>query len=179
MSKKYYSKNYSHNIHANFTKVPNELIRTELLTPTDKIIAIVILSYSPSFPSYARIMKEANIGSRSTISKSLQTLKEYGFFEVIQDSQYKSNLYRYIDSQMDSPSPTTVLKPVHKLDTNKTNSIILNNHTNGPSVSLKGSDGPISAADFLKDTIKSLGNGAKYGYKEKTRPTFIIEAMNK
>ena len=175
-------KKFCHNIHANFTKVPNDLIRSNRLNPTEKTIGIVLLSYNPSFPSYDRIMKDANIGSRTTISKTLKKLKEYEFFEVIQDSQYKSNLYRYIDSKMDSPSTENELETVHELDTNKTNSIILNNHTNGPSVPLKGSDGPILEVkekfDF-EDAYKSLGNGAKLGFQEKTRPTFIIEAMNK
>ena len=182
---------------ANFSKIPNDLIRSPLLTVTDKTVCIVLLSYNPSFPSYEKIMKDSNIGSKATIAKALRNLVRYGFIEVIPDSKYRSNLYRYIEhdfrkdlnlsefneeNEMNSTSSPNEPLAVQEMDSNKTNTTILNKQINATETPIEGSQGHEmktneSSTDFiiLKETRESLGCKPNYFRKSEPKHSFNIE----
>lgn len=159
-------------IMGNFSKIPNDLIRSPLLTPTEKIVCIVLLSYNPSFPSYEKIMKDSNIGSKATIAKALKNLIRFKFIEIIPDSKYRSNLYRYIEHDYRKEFDFSQFNPldreeipiselgeitkvnfsgsdneqvaVQEVNANKTNINILNKQINGPETPSEGSSGPVN-----------------------------------
>lgn len=107
----------------NFTKIPNNLIRNPRLSPLSKTVYILIRSYSPSFPSYARILHESGIASRTTLSKCLNELKAKKFIRVIDSSKHRSNLYEFPIQPMDCPSPCHEPLIVQPVDPNKNNVI--------------------------------------------------------
>ena len=184
---------------ANFSKIPNDLIRSPLLTVTDKTVCIVLLSYNPSFPSYEKIMKDSNIGSKATISKALRNLVRHKFIEVIPDSKYRSNLYRYIehdfrkelnltefndDNEMNSQSSPNEPLAVQEVDSNKTNTTILNKQINATETPIAGSQGQEtktneSSTDFsiLEDARRSLDCKPNYFRKSEEKHSFFIEGL--
>jgi len=206
----------SHQIMGNFSKIPNDLIRSPLLTPAEKIVCIVLLSYTPSFPSYERIMKDSNIGSKATIAKALRSLIRHRFIEIIPDSKYRSNLYKYIQhdyrkafdlaqfntpdivtappikteidlerikkvSEMNLSRTTNELVSVQEVNSNKTNTTILNTNINGPKTPPQGSSGPVTetketSTDFslITKALESLDCKPNYFRKSEPKHTFII-----
>lgn len=58
-----------------YTMVPNELIRSELLDPYEKTVAILLMSFNPSFPSVRFMHKKLGI-SIDKIMKCLKKLEE-------------------------------------------------------------------------------------------------------
>lgn len=170
--------NIENDIKGNFTKISNFIIRDPNLSPFAKAIFILIKSYSPSYPSYSRILLETGIKSRSTVSKGLSELKAKNLIRVIDSPSHKSNLYEFpIPKKMDSISSYIELESVQEMDTNKTNLKILNNKGNEAST-----DHPVESSK-LKEIFavaeSSLGTDARSGFKLKERPTFIIEASEK
>lgn len=183
----------SHEIMANFSKIPNELIRSPLLTPTEKTICSVLLSYNPSFPSYGRIMKDSNVRSRATIAKSLKSLEKFNFIKVIGSSKYRSNLYKFIHhdfrkdidlNELNSDSSTCEPELVQEVNSNKTNINILTNNIQGPEAPPKEPQEPInetknSSTDFsiITSTRKSLDCKPNYFRKSEEKPSFIVEGL--
>lgn len=162
----------------NYTKIPNSVARNPNITPHAKAIYLFIRSFSPSFPGYKRILKETGIGSKSTISKSLVELQNLKLIRVVDSPNHKSNLYEFPKTEsVDSPRPPDVPVPVHKVDPNKTNIIITNNKASEASPALPVEDS--LRKEIFAKAQSSLGPGARYGYKPKERPTFVIEASKK
>lgn len=157
----------------NFTMISNETIRNPELSIYAKVIYFLIKSYSPSYPSYARIIQGTGIKSKTTISKGLHELKCLKLIRVVDSPNHKSNLYEFPSNQMNSSTPSDGPKLVHEMDTNNTNLTKPNNNTNRPST-----DPPVEAAKvskILAEAASSLGTEAKQRYRQKKRPTFIIE----
>ena len=191
----------SHEIMGNFSKIPNDLIRSPLLTPAAKIVCIVLLSYTPSFPSYERIMKDSNIGSKATIAKALRSLIRHRFIEIIPDSKYRSNLYKYIqhdyrkaldlaqfnesiEREVNPSSTADELVSVQEMNSNKTNTTILNTNINGPKTPPQGSSGPVTetketSTDFslITKTLESLDCKPNYFRKSEPKHSFIIQGI--
>lgn len=159
---------------ANFTMIPNVIIRNPKITPYAKAIYIALKSFSPSFPSYKKIMEVTGINSKTTISNCLKILVTFGVLKISQRATHKSNLYEF---PADLNSPIDGLEFVHEVDTNKTNLKIPNNKASEPST-----DPPVEDSKRKKlfaEAQSSLGTGAGLGYIPKERPTFIIEASKK
>lgn len=169
--------NHENNVTRDFTKIPNHVIKDPSLSPYAKAIYILIKSYSPSYPSYNRIMEQTGIGSRSTINKGLSDLKAKGLIRIIDSPKYKSNLYEFPSPEkMDTTSLKDELKPVQEMDSNNTKLIIPNNKASGAST-----DPPVEASkrdQIFEEAISSLGTDASKGYISKERPTMIIEAAD-
>lgn len=165
--------NKDNEIKGNFTKISNFIIRNPNLSPYAKTIFILIRSYSPSFPSYSRILQETGIKSRSTIAKGLSELKAKKLITIINSPNHKSNFYQFPEpKQMDSPSPIDELEAVQEMDTNNTNIKITNNKANEAST-----DPPVESSlrsKLFAEAESSLGPGARNGYKPKEGPTFNV-----
>lgn len=170
--------NIDNEIKGNFTIISNYIIRNPNLSPYAKTIFILIKSYSPSFPSYSRILQETGIGSRSTIAKGLSELKAKKLITIIDSPKHKSNFYQFPEPRkMDSNSSSAVPDPVQQMDTNKTNLKITNNNRDEASTETTVESSKLK--EIFADAESSLGTDAQNGFKSKERPTFIIEALKK
>jgi len=154
-----------------FTMIPNIVIRNPKITPYAKAIYIALKSFTPSFPSYRKIMEMTGIGSRTTISSCIKILVACGVIRISSKWSGKSNFYEF---PPDLNSPIDGLEFVHDMDTNKTKEIISINNTNGSPAPQEGPVEPEKLSDFFANTARSLGPSAKYGYKQKTSPKFRI-----
>lgn len=155
----------------NFTKVPNKLLRDPNLSPNAKIIYAVIRSYSPSFPSYTRILKETGIKSRTTLSKELFELKIRRFIRVVDSPKHRSNLYEFPVQQTDSPSPLDEQATVQEMNSNKNNVKITSNNLEPPTAETVGDS---LRKKILADAESLFSPDDKKRFRPKERPTLII-----
>ncbi len=77
----------------NFTKVPNRLIRDPSLDVYEKMVYIYISSFSPSFPSYRKMMHDLKM-SMDKLSKCIKKLREMRLIKVYRQGRH--NVYETI-----------------------------------------------------------------------------------
>lgn len=119
----------------NFTQVPNQLIRTPYLTSSAKTVLMVIMSYTPSYPSYGSIMTSTGL-SRPTVSKAIAELVTANVISYVKGSNLKGTCNQYSMKNESEwtlgPSKESLLPLVKKLNSNNTKNtytIGLNNLT--------------------------------------------------
>jgi len=84
----------------NFTKVPNSLINSEILTIFEKMVWIAIKRYKMThetcWPSHDTISKKAGCGV-SSVKLAIKGLEEKGWIMVEKKPNRKSNDYRIMN----------------------------------------------------------------------------------
>lgn len=78
----------------NYTRIPNELIRSPDLDPYDFRVYLILLSLNPCFPSYEKLILWSGIRSRERVAKSLNKLESKGL--ITRQRQGRHNVYRVI-----------------------------------------------------------------------------------
>lgn len=162
---------------SNFTQIPNDLIRTDRLSVKSKMLLFIIMSYNPSFPSYAKLRQITGFG-KSTISNALKELVDSNVIKYNKGSNVagRSNLYTILDSSewfqtvplQDHISPTTGPIPVLPQDSNNTNIKILSSSSLDSVVNKEHKqllDECLAAApdhSFLKDKAERLSKFGKF-----------------
>lgn len=154
----------------NFTQVPNSIIRDPKLSPHAKTVFVVIKSYSPSFPSYSRILRETGIGSKTTLSKCLTELKNRKFIVVKDSPDHRSNLYEFPPPPLDLVSTQHGPVKVQQMDTNK-NKVKITSEEEAPRLDAIG---PSETKKIFAEAESSLGT-VKKKLKSIERPTFVID----
>jgi hypothetical protein len=81
------------NVKDNYTKVPNSIIWTEVLSKNAKLLFVVIASRTPSYPSYRLILKNMSSKNKLVVSKALRELVLFNILYYIKGTQNKSNRY--------------------------------------------------------------------------------------
>lgn len=76
-----------------FTKIDNNIIRATNITAREKLVYIVLKSFSPSFPSITKIMKMTGFGKK-TVLTCLRKLEQLGCIKRVGRSG-RSNLYTF------------------------------------------------------------------------------------
>lgn len=102
-----------------FAAISHRITLTPNLSPISKAIYLALRSFNPSYVSYSKIMSITGIGSRTTISRGIQQLKNYGALEAVRDSQRKAKVYRF---PFESVLPEYRL--VHKMDSEQTQELV-------------------------------------------------------
>jgi DNA-binding Lrp family transcriptional regulator len=114
-----------------FVKIPLRIMHDDTLTPFDKVVYGVIRSFNPSFPSYEKIAKLANM-SRSQVAISIKSLEYFGIIKKIKlvskrghINKYSFGLSKENDAMpvhhMKGGSPPYGLPIVHHMDSNQIN----------------------------------------------------------
>ena len=84
-----------------YTKINNDLLRSENLKANTKILLLVIMSYESkegySYPSHSRLIKETGL-SKSTLIKCLKELEELGY--ITSEKAAGNNNKYFIDSSI-------------------------------------------------------------------------------
>lgn len=158
----------------NFTMILNSVIRNPRISVYAKVIYMLLRSYSPSFPSYAKILAETGIGSRTTVSKYLDELTHWNLLKRVYNSKYNSNLYIFADQQVDIANPPARLEVVQEVDSNKIQ-IIKTNNNMVSSPSPPAEDTLVNSQEILSKLRESLGTDASNGYKERNKPSFVLQ----
>jgi hypothetical protein len=122
----------------NYTRVPNAIIWTKLLTKQEKLVLITLLSFNPPRPSYKIIQKCSGIKSRTQISEALKGLKFKGLIKYVRGFKNKANQYQIqiqskwilpdVVQYLDISSSDSEHNDVQHDDSNKTKEIKINNN---------------------------------------------------
>lgn len=67
------SKNKS-NEFGGYTRIPNKVIWSKILSKNEKLVLIAIMSFNPRFPSYSVLMEITGIQRRNNISEAIKGL---------------------------------------------------------------------------------------------------------
>lgn len=111
-------------IQDNFTIVSNTLIRSNLLKPQQKIVAIYLLSHHQKYlPTQEQICNDLSI-TRPTLNKALKALKAQGFLNVVKvklinNANLKVNQYQ-INQKLIINKLHTLKNPKNPLNKGKT-----------------------------------------------------------
>ena len=123
-----------------FVIVNIQIARYSRLSPKAKSLYTYLRSFNPCFPSYARIIAESGIGSRSSVSKALRELEFHGFIQVVKKGRSNTYLFPFEDykgspsvQQKPYMSPQVSPKPIHALDSNQNK----NQNKKGPEPTLE------------------------------------------
>ncbi|MBL7663513.1 MAG: helix-turn-helix domain-containing protein [Bacteriovoracaceae bacterium] len=153
----------------NFTKIPNRVIRSKILSKNAKVLFPFIASFNPSYPSYKCISEFSGLKGKTTIRNTITELQKYQLISYTKGHTGRSNLYQITDPaiwlietdpvpKQDAVSPKSGIESVPNQDSNNTkikkiinkSEIISNIIYAAKSI---GRDNPAGARNHLGDKI--------------------------
>lgn len=99
----------------NFTQIPNRLIRSDKISGNAKLVAIVIASFDPSYPSIRKIAKLTGF-CRMTVIKYIKILEEHNVIKTDR-SRRNNRYYMYWIGTTDVPIKTQRVQQIDPIGT--------------------------------------------------------------